>query len=117
MLVLGRVPLVRFNPIGSGKKYLCNCSKYTTCVASRWGILNKLLVKLFIHQKHHTTLRILGMSSCHLFGGPFRGVTFGGSDVAIGGVRSLRVMGFPTPSARHVKMVVCLFTEDMSLRQ
>ena len=25
------------------------------------------------------------MSSCHLFGGPFRGVTFGGSGVSIGG--------------------------------
>ena len=27
----------------------------------------------------------------HLFGGPFRGVTFGGSGVSIGGVGSLRV--------------------------
>ncbi len=30
------------------------------------------------------------VSSCHLFGGPFRGVTFGGSGVSIGGVGSLR---------------------------
>ncbi len=34
------------------------------------------------------------MSSCHLFGGPFRGVTFGGSGVSVGGVRSLRVLIF-----------------------
>ena len=30
----------------------------------------------------------------HLFGGPFRGVTFGGSGVSIGGVGSLRVQDF-----------------------
>ena len=30
------------------------------------------------------------VSSCHLFGGPFRGVTFGGSGVSIGGAGSLR---------------------------
>ena len=35
-----------------------------------------------------------GVSSCHLFGGPFRGVTFGGSGVSIGGVGSLRVKAF-----------------------
>ena len=45
-----------------------------------------------------SSLRLLGMSfwvsSWHLFGGPFRGVTFGGSGVSIGGVGSLRVLCF-----------------------
>ena len=47
------------------------------------------------------------VSSCHLFGGPVRGVTFGGSGVSIGGVGSLRVVDFRVDFMRFFRKFAC----------
>ena len=62
----------------------------------QWYLHHKVLLvfhTLGSRQKPGTksSLGCYAVSSCHLFGGPFRGVTFGSSGVSIGKVRMLRV--------------------------